>query len=468
MHFLLLNPPGRMFYSRDYFCSKVTKAGYAEHPLDLLILSGIISSSGHRVSLLDAIAEGLDFVAAKRRIDSLDIDAVIFLTGTTSWRDDFVFLQEVKQTRPNLCLIGLGDIFLDQKMFVDNAWIDAVILDFTKDEFLRYIGGQNDSFESLCFRRGNTIYTTSKVIGSGEFRIPIPRHELFLDIDYSFPFVHRLPFATLLTDYGCPFNCSFCIYPTLGFKSRELNNVFEELRHVYALGIKELFIKDQSFGVERLRTIALCEGMRKVGDFSWTCFLRTDIADIELLRSMKSAGCHTVIFGVESASEEVLKKYKSGINRNNIEAAFRLCRRLGIDTVGIFILGFPNEDKKSCLRTIDFALDLKCDFASFNLFVPKMNTPLREDLIKQRLLASGDFTVQDQSGIASTWHTNQLTREELTGLRHLALRRFYLRPFYVFKLLLKRAFSMVQLKMLLSSGIFILKDLTHSTTSPNT
>ena len=467
MHFLLLNPPGRLSYSRDYFCSKVTKAGYAEHPLDLLILSGIISASGHKVSLLDAIAERLDFIVAKRRIDSLDIDVIIFLSGTTSWSDDFAFLQEIKYSRPNLSLIGLGDIFLDQKTFINNPWIDAVILDFTKDEFLRYIDRQDENFQTLSFRRGDRVYIASGAISADEFRIPLPRHELFLGIDYSFPFVRRLPFATMLTDYGCSFSCSFCLYPSLGFKLRNLDNVLAELRYIYSLGIKELFIKDQSFGARKERTIALCEGMRKVGDFSWTCFLRTDIADLELLKAIKKAGCHTVIFGVETANEEILKKYKTGVNKENIKEAFRACRQLGINTVGIFILGFPEEDQKSCQETINFALDLKCDFASFNLFVPKMNSSLRKDLIKQRLLSSNDFSIQDQSGIAAVRDTDRLSQQELVGLRHLALRRFYLRPLYVFKLLITRAFSKVQLKMLLNSGLFIIKDLSHSAgTSP--
>ena len=459
MHFLLFNPPGKLPYSRDYFCSKVTKAGYAEHPIDLLILSGIISSAGHKVSILDAIVERLDFIAVKKRIDSLDIDVIIFLSGSASWKDDFRFLKEIKHSHPKLILIGLGDILLDFDIFINNRWIDAVILDFTKNEFLRYIDGQEDNFESLHFRKKNQIYTASRLIGSDEFSIPIPKHELFLNRRYSFPFVRRLPFTTILTDYGCPYSCPFCIYPTLGFRLRALSNVFEELRYIYALGIKEIFIKDQSFGVNRTRTINLCEGMRKIGNFSWTCFLRTDIAGLELLTAMKKAGCHTVIFGVESANEEILKRYKPKINRKNIQEAFRLCHHLGIDTVGIFILGFPEENKESCLETIDLALRLRCDFASFNLFVPKVETPVRRDLIAHHLLDEKQAQILDQSGIASVWHSSRFTQQELDRLRHLALRRFYLRPSYIIKHLFRSFYSMTRLKILSRSAQFILKDI---------
>lgn len=460
MHFLLLNPPGKMLYTRDYFCSKVTKAGYTEHPVDLLILSGTLSGAGHRLSIIDAIAEGLGFSAAEKRIDALDIDAIIFLSGTVSWKDDFEFLIKVKRRRPHLLLIGLGDIFLNQETFVKNDWIDAVLLDFTSDEILRYVNGDDDNLDTISFRRNQNIHHASSKKSGTQFTLALPRHELFLDKGYSFPFAHKLPFTTILTDYGCPFNCPFCLYPALAFKLRDLDNVFAELGYIYDLGIRELLIKDQSFGVDRQRTIELCEGMRKIGGFSWSCFLRTDLAEKELLTAMKKSGCHTVLFGVESANEEILKKYKPGITKKNILEAFRLCRSLGIDTVAIFILGFPGEDKKSCWETIDFALRLKCDFASFNLFVPKIQTPLRKDLLAAHLLDKDQPELLDQSGIASVWHNDCLSQRELSVIRRIAIYKFYLRPSYIIRRLLRSLGSLTQLKMLFKSGFFILKDLT--------
>lgn len=466
MHFLLLNPPGRMRYSRDYFCSKVTKAGYAEHPIDLLILSGIISSARHRVSVIDAIAENLDFSATENRIESLSPDAVIFLSGSVSWKDDFDFLSKIKYSNPHLLLIGLGDIFLKPEFFKKFDWIDAAILDFTSSEILAYAEGQRDNFDSLAFRNKGQVYFPSRKKAIGEFSIPLPKHELFLDKKYTFPFAKSLPFATVLTDFGCPFQCRFCIYPTLGFKLRDLDNVFVELRYVNSLGIRELFIKDQSFGANRSRTLALCEGMQKIGKFSWTCFLRTDLAEPDLLEAMKKAGCHTVMLGVESASPEVLRKYKPGVTKENIEQAFNMCRSLSIDTVGIFILGFPEEDKESCIRTIDLALRLKCDFASFNLYVPKLETPLRNDLIKSHLVDDDKLDLLDQSGIANIWHNQYLTQQELDLLRRVAIRKFYFRPHYLIKMFLRKVFSLSELVIFFNSAFFIIKDINTRKSKP--
>ncbi|MCK5492620.1 MAG: radical SAM protein, partial [Candidatus Omnitrophica bacterium] len=413
---------------------------------------------GHRVEVIDAMMERLDFNKTMSRVCSLDIDVIIFLAGSVSCKDDLFFMERVKKEKNNLILIGIGDIFLNKNMFLKNDWIDAVLLDFTTKDILKYIEGDYNNLKNMFYRKGSEIFITQRDRDDLEFEIPLPRQELFLDKRYTFPFVKNLPFATALTDYGCPYKCLFCLYPSLNFKLRNLDNVFIELRYIYSLGVKELFIKDQCFGVNRVRTIKLCEEMCKIGNFSWTCFLRTDIVDLELLTKMKEAGCHTIIFGVESANEEILMRYKPGITRQNIEKAFSLCRSLGISTVGIFILGFPEENKKSCLETIDFSLRLKCDYASYNLFVPKVETAARKYLVANHLLDENGDENFDQSGIAFTWHTKELCEKELSALRRLALAKFYLRPFYVVKRFFNSG-SITQLRMLTKSAIFIFKDL---------
>src|SRR5262245_13911545 len=64
---LLLNPPGRDLYIRDYFCSKTTKSNYLFHPIDLLVLSGAFAER-HETAVLDAVAERLPAAEAAARI----------------------------------------------------------------------------------------------------------------------------------------------------------------------------------------------------------------------------------------------------------------------------------------------------------------------------------------------------------------------------------------------------------------
>ncbi|HNV70976.1 MAG TPA: radical SAM protein, partial [Candidatus Ozemobacteraceae bacterium] len=430
MNVLLLNPPGRLFYTRDYFCSKVTKVEYAEHPVDLLMLSGIIGAH-HQVTLLDAMARRLSVEVTLGEIERVRPEAIIFLAGSASWKEDFPFMEEVRRRWPHLRLIGLGDLFLNRRVFDAVPWLDAVLHDFTTDDVLRVLEGKASQARNLFYRSGTEVQAPGPGEKRGSFEVPVPRHELFLDLPYTFPFARYHPFATLLTDFGCPFACRFCLYSTLGFRQRPVSNVVAELERLRVLGVRELFVKDQAFGADRARAVALCDEMVARGPFSWTCFMRATSVDADLLRRLRQAGCHTIMFGVESAGEEILTRVDKRVTVLQVQEAFRLCRQGGMRTVGIFILGFPGEDEASCRRTIQLAVDLDCDFASFNVFVPKHSTPMRAELEQAGRVSDDPLETMDQSGIAASSASDCLSAADLDRLRTEANRTFYLRPSYV-------------------------------------
>ena len=457
---LLFNPPSKAFnHARDYFCSKTLKAGYVEHPIDLLILSGILFDS-FKVDILDAAMLNLDSNRCLNRIKYLSPDIIIFLSGCASWVEDFSFMKQVKKKRQDLKIIGIGDIFFNKDVIINNKWIDAVLLDFTSKDILNYLEGSYAIVRNMFFRNnGAVVFAEVAKYQNEEFEIPIPRHELFLKGCYSFPFAKSLPFTTVLTDYGCGFKCLFCVYSTLGFKSRKLENVFEELGYVHSLGIKELFIKDQTFGYDKKRAIQLSKEMIKRGwRFSWTAFSRADIIDLELASNMKEAGCHTLMLGVETANEVLLRKYKPGLTLEKIENAFKLCKKLKIRTLGIFCLGFPSESKESVLKTIDYAIYSGCDFASFNVFVPKPGTVLEKESLEddgEEKLIDREW---DQSGISSISGNGIISKNEMSYLLSLAIKKFYFRLSYILKCMLNLT-SFFDLKMFIKNGIGLIRNL---------
>ncbi len=95
MNILLLNPPGKKLYVRDYYCSKTSKANYIYHPIDLLLLSGILASR-HNVDLIDAIVERLSPDNCLNRIANKRPDAIIALTGAVSIKEDIHFFKNLK------------------------------------------------------------------------------------------------------------------------------------------------------------------------------------------------------------------------------------------------------------------------------------------------------------------------------------------------------------------------------------
>ena len=439
MNVVLLNPPGDRLYVRSYYCGSTSKANYLFQPLDLLILSGHLYQE-HKIAVIDSIAQGLSQDETIKRIIAYEAEAVVCIVSIASWRSDLDFLHRLRKQMPNVKIIANGDVFFEEpeSKLKENDCIDAVIFDFISRDAANYLGNKEENISHMLYKKGNTLIfkKTADENADKVFSIPIPRHELFLNKNYRFPFAKQYPFTTVLTNFGCIFQCSFCIANKLEFRYRKAGEVLDELRYISKLGIKEIFFEDMSFGLPRENTLDLCkrilaENLR----FSWTCFSRIDIVDYELLQLMKKSGCHTIIFGVESASEEILRIHHKGYAKIQVIDTFKMCKKLDIKTVATFILGLPQETKETCLQTIRFAKEIDCDYASFNIAVPRPGTELRKTAIREGLIQQEEIEF-DHSGGRVPALSYSLSKEDLINLKKKAIREFYLRPSYILKKLL--------------------------------
>lgn len=454
---ILLNPPGEKKYIRDYYCSKVSKAWYVYPPIDLLILSGILYGQ-FEIKLIDAIVDNLSVEKCLREIKEFSPHAVIFITGAVSKGEDFKFVKKIKELR-DILTIASGDFLLeDGPLFLKNELaLDAIILDFTSNDILAYLNGEEFSSSAIISRRCRKIVTQENNKHQGEYRIPIPRHELFLNKKYAYPFIRKYPFSVVLTDYGCPFKCSFCVMANIGYKYRAVDNVLDEIVYLNHLGINEIYFADQTFGAIRNRTLQLClELTKSFPKLGWVCFSRADVTDEEVLTAMKGSGCHTIIYGIESGNEEILKRFK-GIKKERIKEAIKLCKKHKIRVAGTFIIGLPGETEESIRETIRFSKECNFDYLSFNIAIPRANTLLRQEAIQKNLWFHGHDEM-DQSGTYAVMGTGYLSKDEVLKWHKKAIKEFYLRPGYLLGRLLSVK-SCQEFKINLQEGLSLLKSI---------
>lgn len=454
---LLLNPPGKRLYVRDYFCSKVSKADYINAPIDLVMLSGVLNTGEFEIHLLDAIVEKLGIAETFKKIKENSPKYMIVLTGSVSLQEDEKFLKELSLGFHGEIFV-IGDFLLTEgeKFLRENSGIKGVILDFTSYGIYYYLKNEKEKITDLIINNGSEIKTYPKNTAK-EFKINLPIHKEFIKRNYRMPFVRHYPFATTITNYACPFQCSFCVMNTFPYKERDLENVFKELDYLASLGAREIFFLDQTIGVNREKLICFLNEMvkRKYG-FGWFGFTRVDKVDEEILKLMKTAGCHTLLFGVESGSDEILKKYRKGYTKEQIINAFRLAKKAKIKTLATFIVGLPEETREMIEETIKFSRELDPDFVSFNFAVPRFGTELRDKAIKENLV-SDDIKIMDQSGAEITMGTATITRDEMKKLKRKAVWGFYLRPKYILKRLISLS-SFIELKLNFNNFIALIKN----------
>ncbi|MFC1743015.1 B12-binding domain-containing radical SAM protein [Candidatus Riflebacteria bacterium] len=455
MKILLLNPPGKKLYVRDYYCSSTSKASYLFQPLDLIYMSGLLRKE-HELEVLDCILKKMNCEVARQEIVAINPGAVIAMTGSVSWEEDQIFFEKLKNQLPDIKLLLNGDLFFDNPVqFLEKfAFIDGITLDFVTDSVNDFLRGDFDNLGNFAYRKDNKVYKTPNRL-KNILTLGLPTHELFIDAGYQFPFARYHPFATVLTNYGCPFKCNFCVAAEMALRYRPLVEIVRELDELEKLGIKEIFFKDFTFGLPKRQTGELLATMHKKHKFSWSCYSRVDVLDHEVLKLMKLAGCHTIIFGVESGSSRILKAQNKGFRRAAVLKCFSLARAVGIDTVATFVLGLPQDNYKSILKTIRFARKLDCDFASFNVAVPRTGTPMRESAIKDGLINSEQIAF-DHSGEDIAMATHFLNRDTLKKLRSKAIMDFYFRIKYLLKRI-RKIQSLSQLKLQLQMAWALLK-----------
>jgi radical SAM superfamily enzyme YgiQ (UPF0313 family) len=123
--------------------------------------------------------------------------------------------------------------------------------------------------------------------------------------------------------------------------------------------VKEFFFDDDTFNIQKARTIELCEKLKPLG-LTWSCTSRVT-TDYETLKAMKEAGCRLLIVGYESGDPQILKNIKKGATVQRALDFQRDCHKLGLAVHGDFILGLPGETRESIRNTIEFAKQLDCE-----------------------------------------------------------------------------------------------------------
>lgn len=430
---LLLNPPGDRKFFRDYYCTKVSKARYYYHPLDLAYLSGRFGAP-YELAVIDAIAESLAPAECLARIRAFAPEIVVFLISSPSYEADVRFLTDAKAVCPGAVFVGSGDVYREFKAraFDVHPFLDAALLDFSTPDILTFLeDAHGQVIENVIYRHDGRVVEGEEVHGHGQFVMPVPQWRLFPMERYSFPFALRRKVGTILTDFGCPYSCTFCPISTLGFKLRDIESVIAEIRALAALDIHELFIRDQTFGVNKQRTFALCRAIvEEKLDIGWTCFSRVDVVTDEMLVAMKRAGCHTVMFGIETADDQTLTDLKKNTTTAQTTRALELCRKNRLRTVGTFLIGLPGEPRESTLKTIDLAKRIGLDFASFNIATPRFGTLFRDDALEHGWVDESQMQM-DSAKSKPIWKNQAVSNEEIYRLHSRAVKEFYLRPGYL-------------------------------------
>jgi anaerobic magnesium-protoporphyrin IX monomethyl ester cyclase len=270
---------------------------------------------------------------------------------------------------------------------------DAVVIGEGEQTMLELVDAfRNDRKRLLKSIRGVALMDEGRTLlspGRGLFEdldsLPFPPRQLFDNQAYKKYYLRRFGYTTtsVITSRGCPFHCHFCSRPVFGnrFRSRSATSVADEVEAVAALGYDRVWFADDCFTLKRKRLIDICDELISRGaDIGWECLSRVDTIDLEAAEKMRKAGCLRVFLGIESGNDSVLKIMRKQTTTRQAKEAVHIFKKAGIQTGAFFILGYPGENDRTIIDSVNFASSLPLDYVSFTFPYPIPGTQLFRDL----------------------------------------------------------------------------------------
>lgn len=186
---------------------------------------------------------------------------------------------------------------------------------------------------------------------------------------------------------GCDNCCAYCAIPLIrgGFRSRDIEDVLEEIRTLAAQGVREhvLVAQDTSrFGIDRVGHSQLPELMTSAADIPGVEWLRVlytypDEVDQTLLDAMASRPniCKYLDLPLQHADPELLVRMNRRGDIHATRALLKKARDMGFVLRTTFITGFPGETEEQFERLMAFVQDIGFDRLGAFTFSPEENTP---------------------------------------------------------------------------------------------
>jgi len=440
------------------------------HPVGLALLCAVAERAGHTAEIVDYEVMPLN----AGRILSLGPDVVGITAMTATVGMAYRIGARLKRVRPDLPVI-LGGVHATVIPEVCLAQagdsIDALVLGEGEERLPIVLAriGSGEGFQGLegvAWKEAGTVrIDPPRGFIEDLDTLPFPdrtkiRMELYRQA--SSPGFSRtfLRITEIFTSRGCPYHCVFCSAGVLSgrrtrFRSPE--NVAEEMRLcIGRFGIQHFTINDDNFIAETSRTEEFCRRVAPL-QVTWSCETRVNSATLDLLTSLRKAGCRKVSFGVESGSPRILEKIRKGITIRMVEDAFRHGRRAGLLRSGFFQVGAHPEETREDLRlTWQLVRRIDPDFLIVSIATPFPGTELYRQMKDRGLILDEDWSNYTHFTPCPSWRTLHFSPTQLVSLQRTMLRRFYLRPGTLFKRLAATR-SLGQLLYQISAGISILR-----------
>lgn len=461
-------PPSPVM-NREDRCQQPTKELIVIPPLpptDLMYLASVAESVGYEAKIQDYSLLGNEqfeeIEAFKNDLQDFKPDYIVVNVAMPTLENDLKSLDIAKEICPNVQTITKGATFLTlaEDILKTHKSLDMIIkgeAEWTLKELLE--GREKSEILGLGYKNdaGDVFINETRPFIENLDEIPFPARHLVDNSIYRRPDNNKIQ-ATIKVSRGCPFHCFFCLAtPVAGSKVRRRSpeNIIKEIKEcVEVYNIRNFLFWADIFDFDRDWTMDLCQKIIDSGlNITWSANTRADTADYEMAKMMYKAGCRLVSIGVESGSQYMLNQMGKKITLDDVRKTVALFKKAGMRIYNYFVIGLPWETEETVEETIKFAIELDSDFISFYTATPLPGTRFYQYAKENNLFDSE--TSFESAYFYPAVNTHHLSKDRIFELHKSAIKRFYLRPSYILRML-SRIRTFAEIKNYFIAGFNVL------------
>jgi len=412
-------------------------------PFGLALIASVLEGRGHRVSILDCNAERIGLDRLRESLPQGGWDFVGVSSTTPLFPNALAVARNARELFPGARVVLGGvhpSVFPEEALAAPE--IDFVVRREGEETFTELVEGKEAAgIPGLSWKDGPVpVHNPDRPARPTITDLPLMAYHLLPMGKYGSALGSylRTPSIGMMVSRGCPGRCTYCFGPYLGKKVRfrTADQIVEEIELLTTrYGIREISFYDDTFTTFPALVQEVCRTLldRKV-DLTWSCFSRVDRVDQDTLLLMRKAGCHQIMYGIESADPQILKNINKRIDLARAREVVRLTRKAGIRVRAAFMLGNPGETEESMRRTTRFAKELRPDFVVYNITTPFPGSEMFAWAEGNGHLLTRDWEKYDLATAVLDLPT--VGHETVRRAYRAAYRGFYLRPSYVARRLL--------------------------------
>lgn len=339
------------------------------YPIGIVLLGGLLKKEGHEVSVLDMNLSSDPFLELKERLLDFHPDVVglslrnIDPLGnkSTSLVPPFVATARlVSSLAPDASIIagGTGFSLFPERLMKEVPEIRYGFVGEAEEALPVLIASlQNPPrLKGLCYRKDGNIKTVPPSRDFDMTAYSVPDRRLLDPSSYA-DINAYVPAIGIEGKRGCPFTCSYCVYPKLQgrrLRCRPPVAIVDEMEALHKeYGIGGFHFTDPVLNIPQGHLEEIClEMLRRKLKVRWDGFLRENLLDERNVALFEKAGCECFSFSPDGLCSQSLQVLGKRMKESDILKAAALAARTDVLSVYHFMVNVPGENEETCKRGI--------------------------------------------------------------------------------------------------------------------